>query len=486
MTIEFKPTPTQTAFMQSTDQVRLLAGPIGSGKTTCVVCTIAYIATNVIPVCADGKRRSRWAVIRNTAQQLKDTTVPTFKNWFPEGDGVVWRAAPDLRCIVTTPEVEIEILFRALDKEDDIGKLLSLDLTGAFHNELREQPLILVNHVFSRCGRFPSAVHRPLDFKGDWGASHKFVLADTNPPDEESDLRYVMQGYDPEFKGKRILLKPFITTYWQPPAVIKDENEQWVVNPNADNLDNVGVSYYKDLIERSPESFVKVMLANMWSTLSKGDAVHDKTFDSEMHVRPSEYDATKKLLIGMDFGRTPAAVFGQMTENGRLQVIAELQGNNIGLREFLQNELLPMIDRRFRGADVQVIGDPAGVAKMQGMNLNLFDILEMAGIPAVPAWSNDPGVRIGEVDDMFSKLVGGKPCLSISPECALLIDAMAGGYKFGKTRMKEYTAPVKNEYSHIADALQYLVLGCKMVVAMRTKRSKPPSNPQRGLDRVFV
>ena len=36
--------------------------------------------------------------------------------------------------------VEYEVLFRALDKPQDIKKLLSLELTGGFLNECREIP----------------------------------------------------------------------------------------------------------------------------------------------------------------------------------------------------------------------------------------------------------------------------------------------------------------------------------------------------------
>jgi hypothetical protein len=51
--------------------------------------------------------------------------------------------------------VHIEWLFRALDRPNDVKKLLSLELTGGWINECREMPRSVVDMLQGRVGRYP-------------------------------------------------------------------------------------------------------------------------------------------------------------------------------------------------------------------------------------------------------------------------------------------------------------------------------------------
>ena len=53
--------------------------------------------------------------------------------------------------------VELEVMFIALDRPDDLRKLLSLELTGAWINEAREIPKAILDGLTARVGRFPPA-----------------------------------------------------------------------------------------------------------------------------------------------------------------------------------------------------------------------------------------------------------------------------------------------------------------------------------------
>ena len=72
--------------------------------------------------------------------------------------------------------VELEVIFLALDKQEDVKKLLSLELTGVWLNEARELPKSIVDACTMRVGRFPSM--------RDGGPSWFGVIMDTNAPDE--------------------------------------------------------------------------------------------------------------------------------------------------------------------------------------------------------------------------------------------------------------------------------------------------------------
>ena len=154
-------------------------GPVGSGKSVTCCMEIMRRAVNQKPN-DSGIRRSRWAVIRNTNPQLKTTTIKTWRDWFSDEIGkFVW--SPPYTHLVNfglgdKTTVELEVIFLALDKQEDVKKLLSLELTGVWINEAREIPKSIVDACTMRVGRFPSM--------RDGGPSWFGVIMDTNAPDE--------------------------------------------------------------------------------------------------------------------------------------------------------------------------------------------------------------------------------------------------------------------------------------------------------------
>ena len=75
--------PTIKRFSQSSAFIRGLMGPFGSGKSSGCIMELVKVAKRQHLV--DGKRRARFACIRNTYQQLSDTTIKTFLHWLPDG-----------------------------------------------------------------------------------------------------------------------------------------------------------------------------------------------------------------------------------------------------------------------------------------------------------------------------------------------------------------------------------------------------------------
>ena len=107
--------------MQSNAKMRVLMGPVGSGKS--VTCSFEVIrrASMQAPN-QQHVRRSRWAVVRETVRQLQDTTIKTFLDWFPPGQcGEYMRTTKTY--FFKVGDVEAEIMFRALDDADDVANL---------------------------------------------------------------------------------------------------------------------------------------------------------------------------------------------------------------------------------------------------------------------------------------------------------------------------------------------------------------------------
>lgn len=164
-------------FERSNARVRCVKGPVGSGKSSDCVLEIPRRASRQRPG-PDGVRRSRFVIIRNTYSQLRDTTRKTFEQWIPPELGswneqaFTWVGEWFLDD-EKTDRVHCEVLFRPLDRPEDVRKLLSLELTGAYINEAREIAKHILDVLDTRIGRYPA--------KADGGASWSGIWMDTNP-----------------------------------------------------------------------------------------------------------------------------------------------------------------------------------------------------------------------------------------------------------------------------------------------------------------
>jgi hypothetical protein len=168
------------------------------------------------------------------------------------------------------------------------------------------------------------------------------------------------------------------------------------------------------------------------------------------------------VVVGQDFGRTPATVFLQVAA-GRVRVLHEYWAENMGARVYARM-LKEEMARAFPepGVRFAVFGDPAGNDMAQADDISPFMMFRAEGLAVVPASTNDPAVRVGAVDEYLRRMEDGAPSFLVSPHCVALIAAMEGGYQFTRMQVsgERYSdVPLKDRHSHIADALQYGVLG---------------------------
>ena len=178
MNLNYKPAGDQLkAFMKDDSFFRGIRGPVGSGKSVGCAIEIFRRALQQAPS-EDGIRRSRWAIVRNSYPQLRTTTIKTWLDWFSEDvwGKMTWHPPPYTHRM-KRGDIELEVIFLALDRADDVKKLLSLELTGIWVNEARELPKSIIDACTMRVGRFPSMK--------DGGPTWYGVIADTNAPDED-------------------------------------------------------------------------------------------------------------------------------------------------------------------------------------------------------------------------------------------------------------------------------------------------------------
>ena len=159
MSSTFVPTPTQKEFMLDEAYVRVLAGPVGGGKSVTCVHELVRLACGQAPN-AQGKRKTRAVIVRNTADQLALTTRKTVFDWLPPGQAGAWKAVEKTFLLMARlPDntvVESEWLFIALDTPDDVRKALSLETTFLWGNESRELHQDVVDGLLGRLNRYPS------------------------------------------------------------------------------------------------------------------------------------------------------------------------------------------------------------------------------------------------------------------------------------------------------------------------------------------
>ena len=191
--INYTASPTMSRFHNSDAFVRSLFGPIGSGKSVACVIEMLRISFDVQlpqfddPKYPNGVRKSRWVVVRNTYRELIDTTIQTFFDWYPEELGRYHKQDMKFTTIQQMSDgttAHVEFLFRALDKPDDIKKLLSLEVTGGWLNEAREIPKAIMDMLIGRLLKQKILTEYPnnkFEFHGDPAGDQRAQSDKTTP-----------------------------------------------------------------------------------------------------------------------------------------------------------------------------------------------------------------------------------------------------------------------------------------------------------------
>ena len=462
-TFKYKPDgETLKAFMKSDVFFRLLRGPVGSGKSVC--CCVELFRRALQQKKDDnGIRRSRWAVIRNTNPQLKTTTIKTWLDWFPENEWGKFQWSVPYTHNIKRADLELEVIFLALDRPEDVKKLLSLELTGIWVNEAREIPKSIIDACSMRVGRFPSMK--------DGGCTWTGVIADTNAP-EEDHWWPIMSGEVPipdhiPKEEAKMLVKPDNWEFFtQPQGMLELKEEDGNVtgythNENAENKNNMRKDYYPNIVQGKTKSWIDVYVMNRLGSIKDGKPVYPM-FASDVHIAKEEIPiaAGIPVYLGIDFGLTPAGVFGQKVR-GRWLILQEVVAFDMGIVKF--SEILRQeISTRYSQSEVIIFGDPAGDFRAQTDESTPFQILRGAGLNARPAPSNDVSLRLESVSAPLGRMVDGQSGFLIDQRCRTLIKGFEGGYQYRRLQVsgERYDdKPEKNHFSHIHDALQYLMLG---------------------------
>lgn len=447
--INYTAPPTCAAFMKSNSFGRMIAGPVGSGKTTACLFEIFRRSCEQAPA-PDGYRYTRWAIVRQTLKQLKDTVLKDITTWL---EGIAEYKVSDNTIYVTIGDVRSEWLLIPLDTPEDQRRLLSMQLTGAWMSEAIEMDVGIISPLAGRCGRFPAA--------NLGGASWFGIIADTNMPSEGSDWHKFMALETP----------PDWQIFIQPGGMDDTaENLEWLTQtpetlklPLTSEVRRAqGRTYYERFLRSNTEDWCKRYVHAQYGDDPSGSAVFKDSFKAAFHVVEGVTPVVgHPLIIGQDFGRDPCSVICQLDHKGRLLVLEEVVADDIGLELHVERNLRPALnDPNYLGRAIAIVGDPAGRSKGSIYEETSFDALKRMGFQAFPAPTNDIDKRLRAVEAFLLAQRDGGPAILIDKErCPKIARALSGGYRYARTRAGvRRPTPDKNEYSHIIDALQYAAL----------------------------
>lgn len=488
--------PTVWEFTLADDFMTMIVGPVGSGKSSGCCIKGAIKLAREMPAMEDGVRRSRGCIIRNTYGQLRDTTIKTWNEWVRNAKltpFMKWKTS-EHTCTLAYPlddgtRVEVEVLFRALDRPQDVENLLSLELTWVYINEWREVAKAVTDLVQTRVGRFPRKEDIPRYWTGVFGDSnafdtdhylynlffevdpetgekiegHRVFVQPSGLSDDAENLEHLNACFDPTPEDLAGVAAELGLTIYAPEVRARYRTIQ-MQRIKAGEHEKPCRCYYPRMMRGKRKAWIDCYVRNEFVFAVDGKPIYDN-FNRRTHV--AEFDLPrnlKRVYVGNDYGLTPAAVFAHIMPDGQIRISHEFVSQRMGALSF-GKEQAEIIKKTFPGATVEGWGDPAGLA---GSSIDEkktpISVVQGCGVPIVAAPTNDWVLR----RDAFSTCLGtltmtSEPELLIHPRCKTLIKACAGAYCLKRKQVsgdaQYHDVPDKNEYSHVAEAAQYLLVG---------------------------
>ena len=415
----FKPNPMQKNFIESRAKADLFSSRMGEGKSTALAWA-AFYHTRHNP-------GARWAIIRDTYENLKGTTQKTFMDWFGQfgtyhGGNKTFTWSNGI--------AEGEVIFMGMDDANDATKLMSRELAGFGMDE----PAPAMGNTGINEFVFDMAMSRLRQPKMNWYAAK---LAENNPDEAHWTYRKFVSPGNPGF------------TIWQPQM--------------PENILHLPKDYYEGLratFKHRPD-LVRRFVDGEFGFQAVGKNVtpqwNDK-FHLALGLVPED---RTELVCCWDFGHTPVCIITQITAAGHWDILQAHCGVDIGAEELINDLVRPtLLDlRKKHNATWRHIGDPAGKQRSQD-SINRSPVRtirrELGG-----NWTSGPvslQERLDPLQSVLTKAVGGRGKVRVDREKAAPVwYALRGGWHYHVANNGLISGvPVKNHPdSDVGDALGY-------------------------------
>jgi len=449
--------PKQYKFWWNASRFPAYIGAFGSGKSL-ILCLKGIYYSLMYP-------GTRGLLMRATYPQLMDTTIATMFKIFSyfgwqSGKHYNHHISRKLIELYVGPDVKSEILYRPAKNEGNdiqaaIEDLQSLEIDWAGIDEIvgvEERIFMAVRARVGRWGKISKQEHRQLMVSG-------------NPPME----------------GSWIFNRWYLKKYPDDQPLQDPEEHSVFVSSTYENRRNLPKDYIEAL-EASPEFWRNTFLYGRAGYVDfEGEPVFPRfRYDTYVSKKPLEPHPGRGLIRGFDLGPTSknkAAVICQLDPRGVLLVLAEIMVTDPGIEKFGRyviaktNELFPG-----ESGNIKDFADPVAFHISQTDGKSAADILLGLGINLYPG-EEKLDLRLDAVQGLLDRMVDGAPSILIdSRRCPLLVQGFLGGYRHKVIDLPNERfsrEPIKDRYSHVHDALQYV---CSRLFYVDSKKQKDYRN----------
>lgn len=456
----FDLSPTQSAFVETDAHIAMLIGPMGEGKT------FAGAAGLVRHAHRCGKD-IRGAVVRDTHQNIKISTVPSLKEIF--GGWVEFHDDCKQMVIHSQPRVECDLF--GIDDPASLSKLQGPEYAIIWP----EEPAPIIEKANAGLPRdvFDMAIARAARQKG----TQLRVQVTQNPSDEEhwtEEVANMPEVYaEDELTGEQIIKHVFRIPY----------GENTYLNPIA-RLAN------KAAFKNDPGKYARYV-EGVAAPVQRGAKVTPE-YNTKIHFAGRELPVIPGAL-GLRFfdgWHHPVCIIAQYIPPGKIWVHNAFYGDGMGIKELCEQRVIPMImSPKFKGkiADWRDIGDPTMRTPDQsttGMSASrrVEQALKTRFEPGPTKWS----YRIDPLKTALSyNQPDGTPTILISQSAYDVHRALNGGWhwKVDNSKRRIGNLPIQGDkFGDIGNALCYgvavMLPYARQYIAPAKKRN-PLFNPIR-------
>ena len=437
---DYEPSEKGALFHSSSARFKILRGGLGSGKTRMAVEEVKILMAE-----HDGLEGF---VMRKTMPSLRDSTLNEFLKFMPDELGRYNGRFEQFECVNGS-----KLMFRGLDqpskiKSTNVG-LIVLDEAEEF---TREDFLALKGRLRQ------TRVGKPYPLT---------MIMIFNPVDEDHWLFQEFEVNGEVYNKEGGLLHLELSSY---------DNEKHLP-PGYIEMASAGLT--PDEKER--------LIWGRWGRLVRGEPVYGKLIN-EFHFEKWAFNESMLLIRGWDFGfNRPACVWKLKDPSGRKNIDHELLGDKEQLVDFARRVIFNTQNRYGKYVRIFDYCDPRGNDKSdkgEDGNSSSVEILQNEfGITATGERGIrdyvEPGIQM--VRKELSTLIGGRPELTINPECKIIKAAIGGRY----VRDEDGNPKKDKFYEHLMDALRYNVFldknssGIRDAIIERAKRLKAASSNAR-------
>jgi len=266
--------------------------------------------------------------------------------------------------------------------------------------------------------------------------------------------------------------------------------KQFEINPDSDyytihastyeNKEHLPQGYIADL-EKLPPSWRKKYLEGQYGFTPDGTPYFQGYLEL-LHKKSLQFNNQLPLRCGWDSGRRHPAFVATQWDGKYFKVLAEILGSNIGIEQFVDTQVIPLLNTKFVGANCIHYGGPEFMMGNDKSDFTSYQILQSKKIQ-LSIKHSEYSLRKQIIEKKINTIIDGLPCLQIDNSCRIINDGFLGGYRY-PTLKEGQESGIKKDlpwkdgfYDHLQEALQYIAVQIFAPIDIQNKKTTQPKRP---------